>query len=100
MVSKEEIQNLAQLARLKISDEEVAGLQKDISAILEYVGQVNAVPGGEGGVSYSPLTTVMREDVVRAENDPLASKEEVLRAAFPRREGDFAVVRKIIEKDE
>ena len=43
---------------------------------------------------------VMREDAPRGEEDPLAGKEEALRAAFPSREGDFNVVRKIIQKDE
>jgi hypothetical protein len=42
----------------------------------------------------------MRKDTPRAAADPLAGKEESLRAAFPKREGGFNVVRKIIQKDE
>lgn len=99
MISKEDIQNLAQLARLKLNEKEVTGLQKDISSILDYVSQVKGVSGAKGGTSYSALKNVMREDTVRAENNPLSGKEEALRTAFPKREGNFNVVRKIIEKD-
>ena len=104
MISKEEVLNLATLARLKLSETEVESLQKDISNILDYVGQVSAVSGQgptlDQGSSRSDLKNVMREDVPREADDALAGKEEVLRAAFPKREGGFNVVRKIIQKDE
>lgn len=105
MISKEEVLNLAALARLKLEPGEVESLQKDISNILEYVGQVSAVkPQGETfpGSKDSPfgLRNVMRDDVLRTDGDPMAGKEETLKAAFPKREGDFNVVRKIIQKDE
>jgi len=99
MISKEEVLNLAQLARLKLSDQEVAGLQKDISNILDYVGQVSAVSTGKE--KEKPLQrNVMRPDELRAASSPMDGKEEALRGAFPKREGDFNVVRKIIQKDE
>jgi len=99
MISKEEVLNLATLARLQLSDTEVASLQKDISNILEYVGQVSAVSIGKE--KETPLQrNVMRGDEPRGADDAMAGKEEVLRAAFPKREGDFNVVRKIIQKDE
>lgn len=97
MISKEEVQELAKLARLEISDAEVQTLQKDISGILEYVGQVTGSAGKEGG-GHSPLLNVMREDTPRDANDPLADTRAALLSALPAREGDYAVVRKIIEK--
>ena len=108
MISKEEIKNLAELARLELTEEETTGLQKDISSILDYVGQISAASykGHQGetlmsGIKVSPLLkNVMREDTPREEGDPLAGKEEKLRDAFPKREKDFNVVRKIIQKDE
>jgi aspartyl-tRNA(Asn)/glutamyl-tRNA(Gln) amidotransferase subunit C len=99
MISKEEIKNLAELARLEISEEETTGLQKDISNILDYVGQVAAV-AAEGGPVIPLHRNVMREDRPRETGGILADKEEALRAAFPKREGDYNVVRKIIQKDE
>ena len=106
MISKEEIGSLAELARLKLTDEEVVGLQTDISNILDYVGQVSAVSQGDtltpglSKVSPSSNYNVMREDAPRPAGDTLAGKEEALRAAFPKRDGDHNVVRKIIQKDE
>ena len=99
MISKEDIKNLAELARLELTGEEVAGLQKDISNILDYVGQISAVAAD--GVQDVPQNhNVMREDIPRGETDPLAGKRDALLSALPRRGGDYAVVRKIIQKDE
>jgi len=104
MVSKEEIVNLAELARLKLTEEEVAGLQKDISSILEYVGQLNSFQGDTLTPELSKVSplvhNVMREDTPRETEDPLSGKEDVLRAAFPKQERGYNVVRKIIQKDE
>jgi len=99
MISREEVLQLAELARLKVADAEVAGLQKDISNILEYIGQISQV-----NVEKEKATpfnyNVMREDVPRAEGDTMGGKEEALRAAFPKKENNYNVVRKIIQKDE
>lgn len=100
MLSREEIEHLAQLARITLREEEIAGLQKDISNILEYVGQVSGVSAPAHTDVVPEHRNVMRPDTPREEGDPLAHKEEALRAAFPRREDDFAVVRQILQKDE
>lgn len=90
---------MAALARLKLSDEEAAALQKDISSILDYVGQVSGVTA-DAEQAVPSVRTVMRDDEPHAEGSPLAGKREKLIDALPRREGDYAVVRKIIQKDE
>ncbi len=117
MISKEEIQNLAELARLELTEEETTGLQKDISNILDYVGQLSApekvsadkpvsasLQGDRGWSADTGLSAVvrniMREDTPRASDDTLSGKEESLKSAFPKREGDYNSVRKIIQKDE
>lgn len=105
MISKEEVLKLAELARLKLGEGEVESLQKDISSILEYVGQVSAVaPQGDTSAKAeeSPLgvRNVMREDAPHAEGSLLLDKQQGLLKAFPVREGDYNVVRKIIQKDE
>jgi aspartyl-tRNA(Asn)/glutamyl-tRNA(Gln) amidotransferase subunit C len=99
MISKEDILKLAELARIQLSDEEVASLQKDMTTILDYVGQVQAA--AQEDQKTAPLVhNVMREDMPRSENDILTGKRESLLSALPKREGDYAVVRKIIQKDE
>ena len=107
MISKDEVDNLATLARLELSDAEKEGLSKDISNILEYVGQVSAVQIQGDALNptlskASPLTpyNVLREDTPRAASDTMAGKEEAVKAAFPKREEGYNVVRKIIQKDE
>ncbi len=114
MISKEEVVDLAELARLKLSNEEVVALQKDISNILEYVGQLGGKEdavltpqrdadkdgGSEKEKQHPPVRNVLREDTPRSAEHPLSGKEEAVKAAFPKREGDFNVVRKIIQKDE
>lgn len=103
MISKEEVDNLAVLARLELSDAEKEGLQQDISSILEYVGQVSAVSMDSAAVpaiSVHQLHNVLREDTLRVASDTMAGKEEKVKEAFPKREGEYNVVRKIIQKDE
>ncbi len=100
MISREEVQNLAELARLKLTDTEIVELQKDISSILEYVGQVSAVSMPEKTEQMPLVRNVMRDDVPRTDGHLMSNKEEAVKAAFPTREGEYNVVRKIIQKDE
>lgn len=99
MVSKDDIKNLAELARLELSEGEMEGLQKDISNILEYIGQVSVV-SAEAHIPVPTTHNVLRADVPRDRHDVLAEKRECILAALPKREGDYNVVRKIIQKDE
>ncbi len=99
MISKEEIEKLAELSRIELREGEVEALQKDISSILDYVGQISAL---EGNVATDvPLNhNVMREDVPYTSTSPLLTSREALVKAFPRQENGYNVVRKIIQKDE
>lgn len=99
MISREEILNLAELARLKLGEGEVETLQKDISNILEYVEAVSTakIPSSSTARDKIPLLrNVMREDTPRAVGDALAGKKEKLREAFPKQEDGYNIVRKII----
>ena len=102
MISREEVLKLAKLARLKIGEMEIPSLQKDISNILEYVAAVSVVeiPLSSDEQCGQINNNVMREDMPRNADDALTGKEAALRAAFPARDGDYNVVRKIIQKDE
>jgi aspartyl-tRNA(Asn)/glutamyl-tRNA(Gln) amidotransferase subunit C len=94
VISREDIENLAQLSRLKLSEAEFDSLQKDFDSILDYVGQIRSAEVGNGTISA--VHNVMRDDVVGG--TPESDRETLLNAA-PKREGDYVVVRKIIEKD-
>jgi aspartyl/glutamyl-tRNA(Asn/Gln) amidotransferase C subunit len=99
VISKEEILKLAELSRIQLNDAEVESLQKDISNILDYVKQIEAVEGNaekEVGLNHN----VMRHDVpYEAGSQMLGARDDIV-AQFPRSEKDFDVVRKIIQKDE
>ena len=99
MISKEEIQGLALLARIEVGEGEMAALQGDISDILAYVGQISALGVGGAEKTASKNHNVLRPDTVREAGDPLADKRDAMLAGLPAREGDFVVVRKIIQKD-
>jgi len=100
MISQEEIEHLATLARIELREGEVESLQKDISDILEYVGQVAAVPQSTNGAAVPKNHNVLRADTARTNDDSLLGKDASLRAAFPKEENGYNVVRKIIQKDE
>jgi aspartyl/glutamyl-tRNA(Asn/Gln) amidotransferase C subunit len=99
VISKEDIQKLAELSRIKLSEGEVEALQKDISSILDYVGQVSAV-GGSAEKEMPLHHNVMRDDVPYAEGSQLKDAREDIVAAFPQQKNGYNVVRKIIQKDE
>ena len=100
MISKGDIEGLAKLARLKLSDTELVELQTDVSNILEYVGQVTEVINDSVTPVIPPHHNNFRVDQLRDLDDPLVNKAEALRKQFPSREGNYNVVRKIIQKDE
>ena len=43
MISKKEIQHLADLARLKLTEKEIKKYQKQLSEILDYIGQLKKI---------------------------------------------------------
>ena len=47
MISKEEVEHIAKLARLELSDKETEKMQKDLSAILDYFNLLKKAPKPE-----------------------------------------------------
>lgn len=99
MISREDIQKLAELSRLELSEEELKNLEEEFPKILDYVGAVSKAAGGEAPEELPKVRTVMREDTPRPADAAFADKREALLAAAPRREGDYIVVRKVLEKE-
>lgn len=99
MISREDIKNLAELSRLKLSDAEMSSLEKEFGSILDYVGHVSGAVTDDGGIAKTEVRNVMREDAPRV-SDLMANKQRAIIDAFPRKEDDYLVVRKIIQKDE
>jgi aspartyl/glutamyl-tRNA(Asn/Gln) amidotransferase C subunit len=100
MISREEVERLAALARVQLSNEEVGKLQHDMTNILDYVGHISAANFEVQKEAILGPHNVMRDDELRKGDDQIAGKEAVLRAAFPKEKDGYNVVRKIIQKDQ
>ena len=71
MLSVDEVKNIAKLARVGLSDEDVPKYQKDLSAILDFFKELEAVPT-DGVLPMGNITgksDAMREDVVSSVSD-------------------------------
>jgi aspartyl-tRNA(Asn)/glutamyl-tRNA(Gln) amidotransferase subunit C len=67
VISREELLKLASLARLKLTEEEINRLPDELSAILEYVRQLDKVDTGglEPTYQVTGLKNVTRSDELR-----------------------------------
>jgi len=92
-ITKEEVKQIATLARLKLPEEKVEIYQKQFSAILDYMEKLKEIDTKEVNPLYSPaeLKNVFREDEVKKVLD----REEILKNA-PKTDGEFFIVPKII----
>ena len=65
-ISRDDVQHLAQLSSLQLSDDELDGLQQDIGNILSYIEQLGALntDGIEPTYQVTDLENVTRNDVV------------------------------------
>jgi aspartyl-tRNA(Asn)/glutamyl-tRNA(Gln) amidotransferase subunit C len=84
MISREEVEHVAELARLGLTAEEIDRMQTQLSRILEAIEQLRDVDTSQVGPTAQviELENVMRDDVAR----PGLSREAAL-ANAPQREG-------------
>jgi aspartyl-tRNA(Asn)/glutamyl-tRNA(Gln) amidotransferase subunit C len=96
-ITEAEVRETALLARLALSDEEVARMTHELDAILGYMETLNKldVSGVEPTAHAVPMDLRMRDDQEGAQLSP----DEAL-ADAPRRHEDFFEVPKIIEVGE
>jgi aspartyl-tRNA(Asn)/glutamyl-tRNA(Gln) amidotransferase subunit C len=94
MIEDRDVEHVARLARLALSDAEKARMRTELSAILAHIDTLKevAVEGVEPTSHAVPLVNVMRDDDV-AECLPI---DEAL-ANAPDRAGEFFRVPRIIE---
>jgi aspartyl-tRNA(Asn)/glutamyl-tRNA(Gln) amidotransferase subunit C len=93
-ISAEEVERVAVLARLHLTDQEKAQLTRQLDDILEYMDQLNRLDtsGVEPFVHGLEEEPLLREDAVINRPDP-----EALLANAPDRDGTFFKVPKILE---
>jgi aspartyl-tRNA(Asn)/glutamyl-tRNA(Gln) amidotransferase subunit C len=88
-VSREELQSLARLARLRLADDELPKLAAELSRIVDYVAELGKVDTSAVTEvpSIGPNAAPLRDDRVT----PGLSREEALAAAPRSVDGAFAV---------
>jgi len=94
-ITMKEVESVARLARLTLTDAEKERMRRELDGILSYIGKLRALDT-EGVPPTSravPMTNVMREDEPR-ESFP----QKLMLANAPDRSGEFFRVPKIIEE--
>ncbi|OGI68724.1 hypothetical protein A2738_00240 [Candidatus Nomurabacteria bacterium RIFCSPHIGHO2_01_FULL_42_15] len=89
-----DVENLALLARIELSEEEKKELLSDMKGILDYVKQIESVKVEEVESEYD-IKNAWREDVLRPRTKDDFSLE-IIKEQFPDSEGDFLKVKKIL----
>ncbi len=89
MISKEDTQHVAKLARLNLTEEEVDKFSRQLGDILGYVEQMNEIDTTNVQPMAHPfdVVNVMREDEVIYKN----TKEELMQNAPDEEDGFFKV---------
>ena len=93
-LSKEEIEHIAKLSRLDLTDKEIEKFKNQLSSILEYVEQLKKVNAKnlEPIGNITGLFNISREDKIQQS----FSQEEMLKNA-PETEDKFVKVKAILE---
>ena len=93
-IDAETVRKVAKLAHIREAEDRLAPLAKELSAILQWIEQLNEVDtdGVEPMASAVHMPAPMRDDVVTEGGDP-----EVVLSNAPKRAGNFFVVPKVVE---
>lgn len=96
-MTKEEIEHLAELSRIALSENEKEQLRKEVDEILGYVDQVKELTSDSSSVPQKGLHfNVFREDA--EPHEPGIYSEDLLSAA-PERDGKYIKVKKILNNE-
>lgn len=95
MISRKEVQHVAQLARLGLNGKEVKEMQKTLSSILDYIEKLKKVDisGVDLYISSGNLKNVMRED--RGDGEPKIDNKKLLELT-PEKKGGYVKVKQIL----
>ena len=94
VISRDDVQHLAALSSLQLSDDEIAHLQTDLSTILDYIEQLSSLDtsGVQPTYQVTGLQNVWRDDVV----EHGAVTREQLLALAPEQQDNSVKVPKVL----
>ncbi len=88
-----DIENLAKLCRIELSDDEKKELAGEMDSILSFVDQIQKVKTGDSKSEVNDLRNVMRED----KNSYVGGEfTDVILAEAPDTEGQYIKVKKVL----
>lgn len=89
LLSREEVEHIAELAKLELTDGEKERYREQLSTILDYAARLQQIDTENipPTASVLPIDTVLRPDEAR----PSPPREELLRNAQEQEEGMFRV---------
>ena len=97
MISKEQVEHIAKLARIELIEEEKEKFTKELSSILDYVEKLNKVDTSK----VKPLAQVTGLDSVTREDkevqSPKSKVQNKLLKEAPRKKDNYIQVPKILE---
>lgn len=93
MITKEEIQKLATLSQLKLSDGEIDALTGEFGAILGYVAELNTLARDTPPAAKEAVRNVFRDDTVPHEKGIYT---DALLKEAAEKEGKYIQVKKIL----
>ena len=97
MITQKDVEHIAHLARIELTDEEKQKFGHDLSAVLAFVGKLNEVDteGVEPMTGGTMLENVMRED--EQIDDVLEGKSALLLDAAPEKKEGWVKVKSVFE---
>ena len=93
MISKEEVQHIAKLARLELTPQEVQKMQKDLTAILDYFNVLKGAPKPGVELHLVKPNNATRKDLVIERPTSLANN---LVAQAPDKKDGYVKVKAIL----
>ena len=93
-ISRKDIEKVAVLARIRVDEEQVSALEKDLGNILDLVDQLAAADTDSVEPMAHPLNAVQR---LRADEVTETNQREVFQAIAPATENGLYLVPRVIE---
>ena len=93
-ISREDIEKVAVLARIRVDDEQISALEKDLGNILDLVDQLSGADTDSVEPMAHPLNAVQR---LRADEVTETNQREAFQAIAPATENGLYLVPRVIE---
>jgi aspartyl-tRNA(Asn)/glutamyl-tRNA(Gln) amidotransferase subunit C len=97
-MKREDIEHLARLSRIKLTESEKESLEGELSSIVSYVSNITDLVAADKseGPQLGARSNVFRSDVVT--NEPNQYSEDILKE-MPATQGRFLKVKKILQTE-